>query len=160
MFFKSGTSLQACYLSTVKHPTGCVTFIGEAAVCHFISSSNSGTWLWKASAVSLWFVWLYSLLTVRFIYVFFMRALVLYYTNMNVINALLYLTEQMKHFSVSICRSDHTTEALWLFRTSAYNNYIYHLEKYSPLSTPAHQTTAAATTKLKTGLYKSRGYKR
>lgn len=72
------------------------------------------------------------------------------------------LTEQMKHFSVSICRSDHTTEALWLFRTSAYNNYTYYLEKYSPLSTPAHQTTAAAaaTTKLKTGLYKSRGNKR
>lgn len=63
------------------------------------------------------------------------------------------LTEQMKHFSVSMF-SHHTT--------SAYNNYIYYLEKYSPLSTPAHQTTAAAatTTKLKTGLYKSRGYKR
>lgn len=160
MFFKSGTILQACYLSTVKHPTGCVTFIGEeAAVCHFISSSNSGTWLWKASAVSLWFVWLYSLLTVRFIYVFFYACsgLVLHKHERHQCSS---LTEQMKHFSVSICRSDHTTEALWLFRTSAYNNYIYYLEKYSPLSTPAHQTTAATTTKLKTGLYKSRGYKR
>lgn len=110
MFFKSGTILQACYLSTVKHPTGCVTFIGEeAAVCHFQLKLRDVA-LESQRCVAVICVALQF--TDREVYLCIFYAcsgLVLHKHERHQCTE-----EQMKHFSVSICRSDLTSHNISL----------------------------------------------
>lgn len=110
MFFKSGTILQACYLSTVKHPTGCVTFIGEeAAVCHFQLKLRDVA-LESQRCVAVICVALQF--TDREVYLCIFYAcsgLVLHKHERHRCTE-----EQMKHFIVSICRSDLTSHNISL----------------------------------------------